>query len=497
MGHLVVDSGAERTTISNAAADRLGLPHDPRYTTRSLGIGGATITTDVTIDRLVLGGVHFPVDRIAVGTFKLQTERGLNADGLLGADILLAFDMDIDVPDGKLTLYRSRLCPNITPPWKEPAVEIAGVRARKDRLLLPFDLDNVPGLAILDTGAQANVIGVDMARRMGLTEQTLAADPAVRQHGVGPDVAISHLHQFKLLRIGPVAEESPAITVLPVGFRRRRRPDRRGIPAGPAGLDVVPQPPGLCLAPAGRAMIDKLEMLLALAREQHFGRAAEACGVTQPTLSAGLKQLEEGFGVLLVQRQSRFIGFTPEGLRVLDWSRRIVGDYRAMRDEIRALKRGLAGHLRIAAVPTALPIVSTLTTPLHAAHPEVLFTILSRNSIEILTLLENLEVDAGLTYVDNEPLGPGAGRPALPRALPPADRRRPAAGRPGVRHLGRGRQRAALPADPGHAEPPHHRPQAARRWGGACTDLAVQLHGSAVFPCPHRAVGQRDAGGAG
>jgi hypothetical protein len=48
-------------------------------------------------------------------------------------------------------------------------------------------------------------------------------------------------------------------------------------------------------------MTDKLEMLLALAREQHFGRAAESCGVTQPTLSAGLKQLEEGFGVLLVQ----------------------------------------------------------------------------------------------------------------------------------------------------------------------------------------------------
>jgi DNA-binding transcriptional LysR family regulator len=152
-------------------------------------------------------------------------------------------------------------------------------------------------------------------------------------------------------------------------------------------------------------MIDKLEMLLALAREQHFGRAAEACGVTQPTLSAGLKQLEDSFGVLLVNRQSRFIGFTPEGQRVLDWARRIVADYRAMRDEIRALKRGLAGHLRIAAVPTALPIVSTLTTPLHAAHPEVLFTILSRSSIEILTLLENLEIDVGLTYVDNERLG--------------------------------------------------------------------------------------------
>ena len=88
-------------------------------------------------------------------------------------------------------------------------------------------------------------------------------------------------------------------------------------------------------------MIDKLEMLLALAREQHFGRAAEACGVTQPTLSAGLKQLEQTLGILLVNRQSRFVGFTPEGLRVLDWARRIVGDARAMRQEIGALKRGL------------------------------------------------------------------------------------------------------------------------------------------------------------
>jgi DNA-binding transcriptional LysR family regulator len=131
-------------------------------------------------------------------------------------------------------------------------------------------------------------------------------------------------------------------------------------------------------------MIDKLEMMLALAREQHFGRAAEACGVTQPTLSAGLKQLEESLGVLLVRRRSRFLGFTPEGVRVLDWARRIVGDTRAMRQEIRALKRGLAGHLRIAAIPTALPIVAALTTPLHIAHPEVEFTILSRTSIEVL-----------------------------------------------------------------------------------------------------------------
>src|SRR5262245_2913830 len=93
-------------------------------------------------------------------------------------------------------------------------------------------------------------------------------------------------------------------------------------------------------------MLDKLEYLMALARERHFGHAADACVVTQPTLSAGIKQLEETLGVLLVQRGSRFIGFTPEGERTLDWARRIVGDARAMREEIKALKHGLTGQDR-------------------------------------------------------------------------------------------------------------------------------------------------------
>jgi DNA-binding transcriptional LysR family regulator len=153
-------------------------------------------------------------------------------------------------------------------------------------------------------------------------------------------------------------------------------------------------------------MIDKLEFLLALARERHFGRAAEACGVTQPTLSAGIKQLEDGLGLLLVNRSARYRGLTPEGERVLEWAKRIVGDSRAMRQEVRALKQGhLVGHLRLAAIPTALAMVSALTTPFRARHPEVRFTILSNSSIEVLNALDNLEIDAGITYLDNEPLG--------------------------------------------------------------------------------------------
>src|SRR5215468_7445424 len=152
-------------------------------------------------------------------------------------------------------------------------------------------------------------------------------------------------------------------------------------------------------------MIDKLELLIALAREQHFGRAADAAGVSQPTLSAGIKQLEDTFGVLLVRRGSRFRGFTAEGERVLEWARRIVGDARAMRQDIDALKRGLAGHITIAAIPTALAMTAMLTTPYRAKHPSVRFSILSKTSAEVLRLLENLEVDAGMTYLDNEPLG--------------------------------------------------------------------------------------------
>jgi DNA-binding transcriptional LysR family regulator len=152
-------------------------------------------------------------------------------------------------------------------------------------------------------------------------------------------------------------------------------------------------------------MIDKLEFLIALAREKNFGKAAELCGVTQPTFSAGIKQLEATLGVLLVHRKSRFVGFTAEGERVLDWARTIVADSRAMREELRALRHGLVGRLKVAAIPTALAMVSALTTPYRARHPEVKFTILSRTSIEILSMLENLEIDAGLTYIDNEPLG--------------------------------------------------------------------------------------------
>lgn len=152
-------------------------------------------------------------------------------------------------------------------------------------------------------------------------------------------------------------------------------------------------------------MIDKLEMLLAVAKERHFGRAAATLGITQPTLSAGIKQLEEQLGVLLVFRGSRYGGLTPEGQSALVWARRIVGDTRQLREEMRATRHGLSGRLRIAVIPTALTWAARISARFGAAHPNVAITILSRTSVEILQMIDDLDVDAGISYLDNEPLG--------------------------------------------------------------------------------------------
>ncbi|MBA85959.1 LysR family transcriptional regulator [Thalassobius sp. S69A] len=149
-------------------------------------------------------------------------------------------------------------------------------------------------------------------------------------------------------------------------------------------------------------MIQKLEMLIALAKERHFGRAAASLGITQPSLSAGIKQLEEQLGVKLVHRGSRFGGLTPEGQRALELAREIIRDTRRLQEEMRVSRKGLSGTVRLAVIPTALTWASDLATRFNAAHPDVSFSIMSRSSTDILKMIENLEADAGISYLDNE-----------------------------------------------------------------------------------------------
>ena len=152
-------------------------------------------------------------------------------------------------------------------------------------------------------------------------------------------------------------------------------------------------------------MLDKLEMFIALSKAKHFGKAAEDLGITQPSLSTGIKNLQEQLGVKLVFRGSKYGGLTPEGHSALIWARRIVGDARHLKDEMRFKKNGLTGQLRIAVIPTALTWAAQLSAKYSEKDPYVRLTLLSRTSVEILSMIENLEVDAGITYLDNEPTG--------------------------------------------------------------------------------------------
>src|SRR4051812_4526952 len=129
--------------------------------------------------------------------------------------------------------------------------------------------------------------------------------------------------------------------------------------------------------------IRQLRYLVALARERHFARAADACGVAQPTLSAGLRHLEDELGVPVVERGNRFKGFTPEGERVLAWAQRILADCEALEQELVGSRKNLRGRLVIGVIPSALAMASRLTAAFLARQPGVAFRLLSHSSIEI------------------------------------------------------------------------------------------------------------------
>jgi DNA-binding transcriptional LysR family regulator len=153
--------------------------------------------------------------------------------------------------------------------------------------------------------------------------------------------------------------------------------------------------------------IRQIQYLAALAREKHFTRAAAACNVTQPTLSGRIRQLEQELGVPIVERGQRYIGLTPEGERVLKWAHLILDNWQSLNQElaqIKGKKGELVGRLVLGVVPSALPMVSQLTKAMQGAHPSVDFSILSQSSEEIIRALHDFSIEAGITYLDNEPV---------------------------------------------------------------------------------------------
>ncbi|MFC5334749.1 LysR family transcriptional regulator [Mycobacterium branderi] len=152
----------------------------------------------------------------------------------------------------------------------------------------------------------------------------------------------------------------------------------------------------------GKIMIQQLEYLLALARERHFGRAAAACHVSQPTLSAAVSTLERELDTRIVLRGRRFEGFTAEGERVVTWARRILAERDELLADIARARGGLTATARIAAIPTAVPATPFVTRQFLDRHPHARVRIEAMSSREIAQRLADYEIDAGLTYLDDE-----------------------------------------------------------------------------------------------
>lgn len=141
--------------------------------------------------------------------------------------------------------------------------------------------------------------------------------------------------------------------------------------------------------------------LLALARERHFGKAAESCHVSPSTLSAAIRDLEDELGVALVVRGQRFAGLTAEGECVVAQAKRVAAGADDLRHELGMLRDGLRGPLRIGVIPTALPVVASLTDAFADAHPAVVIEVRSASTREILNALRNFELEAGVVYAQS------------------------------------------------------------------------------------------------
>jgi len=151
-------------------------------------------------------------------------------------------------------------------------------------------------------------------------------------------------------------------------------------------------------------LIRHLSFFVTLAEVGHFAKAAALCHVTQPTLSAAIRKLEEDLATRLIVRANRYMGLTAEGERVLVWGRQILFDYESLRKDIGGANRSLSGTLRLGVIPTAMPVVSFLSERFTHEHNQVHIDIKSMSSRAIQHGLDTFELDGGLTYLENEAL---------------------------------------------------------------------------------------------
>lgn len=149
-------------------------------------------------------------------------------------------------------------------------------------------------------------------------------------------------------------------------------------------------------------MLQKYRYLCSLAKERHFSRAAKSCHVSQPTLSNGLRQLEERLNVKLIERGKKYIGLTPEGEKVLQHAKRMLAEQELLLQSLSNKPADLKTKLRIGAIPTAIPFMSQFVEEVVKIFPKVTYSIETLTANKLAQCLMDFEIDMGLSYIGSD-----------------------------------------------------------------------------------------------
>jgi len=140
-----------------------------------------------------------------------------------------------------------------------------------------------------------------------------------------------------------------------------------------------------------------LRYLIAVAEHRHFGRAAAASFVSQPTLSTQLRKLEDELGVSLIERAPRKVMLTPIGAEIVERARRVVGEIEQMKEAARRSQRPEAGSVRLGIFPTLGPYLLPHVVPgLRERFPDLQLLLVEEKSDELLARLRDGRLDAAI-----------------------------------------------------------------------------------------------------
>jgi predicted aspartyl protease len=214
---LILDTGAEHTILSQATADRLQLPQNRAYPRTLRGIGGAVVSGAVELPGLAAAGTVLRNFGALVGSIDLPSFEGVVPDGLLGADILSSFELDLDLRHGILRLYDPLFCRAPAADWGQAYAVIEANRSLHDRLFFPALLNGQRLAVIFDTGAQRSLLDLQSARTIGADMQALDREPTKTVRGVASSIQ-ARLYRFRKLEVGGQSLPDPILLVAPLNL---------------------------------------------------------------------------------------------------------------------------------------------------------------------------------------------------------------------------------------------------------------------------------------